>query len=114
MVSGILDYVIYLGWGIHITKCKQEFEFPWKSNVVLGSCGLKDFEKKKEDQWTHERDIRAIWPLRNLKLLFDQKGSDLDGCMIELGSHMVMSTGDFENVYTIQNMCALCSNCHVP
>jgi len=82
--------------------------------VVLGSCGLKDFEKKKEGQWAHERDIRAILPLKNLKLLFDKKSSDLNGCRIELGSHRAMSTGDFENVFTIQNMCALCFNCHVP
>jgi hypothetical protein len=48
MVLGTLDYVIYVGWRIFVTKCKQEFEFPWKSNVVLGSCGFKDFGKKKK------------------------------------------------------------------
>jgi hypothetical protein len=30
-----------LGCGIYITVCKQELEFLWMSNVVLGLCGVK-------------------------------------------------------------------------
>ncbi len=39
----------------------------------------KEFEKKKEGQWVQKREIRTIWPLRNLKPLFDEKGNDLGG-----------------------------------
>ncbi len=29
----------------YITKYKQELEFPWMSNVVLGLCGLKTLKR---------------------------------------------------------------------
>ncbi len=45
---GTLDYVIYVGSGICVTECKHELEFPWKSNVVLGLCGLKSLRIKKK------------------------------------------------------------------
>jgi hypothetical protein len=38
----------------------QEFEFPWKSNVVLGFVWFEDFEKKKEGQWAQKRKIKVI------------------------------------------------------
>jgi hypothetical protein len=44
--------------------------------------------------------IYKIWPFRNLKPLFVEEGSDL-------GGHMLMPMGDFENVI-IQYMCARC------
>ncbi len=78
MVLGTLDYVVCLGWKIYVTKCKQELGFLWKFNVIL-FVWSKDFEKKKESQWAQEREIRAIWPLKNLKPLFDEEGSDLSG-----------------------------------
>jgi hypothetical protein len=34
---------------------------------------FENFEKK-EGQWASERDIKVIWPLRNLKPLFDEEG----------------------------------------
>jgi hypothetical protein len=37
---------------------KLELEFPWKSNVVLDSCGSEDFEKR--GQWAQENEMRAI------------------------------------------------------
>jgi hypothetical protein len=33
---------------------------------------------------------------------------------MNLGDHMFLPVGDFENVFNIQYMCALCSNYHVP
>ncbi len=46
MMSRKLDCVIFVGWRIYNTVCKLKLEFPWKSNVVLDSCGTEDFEKK--------------------------------------------------------------------
>ncbi len=46
MVSRKLYCVICVDRGIYNTACKLELEFPWKSNVVLDSCGSKDFEKR--------------------------------------------------------------------
>ncbi len=45
---GTLDYVICMGRGIYVTKCKQELEFSWKSNLVLGSCGLKNLRRRRK------------------------------------------------------------------
>jgi hypothetical protein len=72
-VSRKPDCVICVGWGIYSTVCKVELKFPWKSNVVLDSCGSEDFEKK--DQWAQESEIKAIWSLKNLKPLYDEKSS---------------------------------------
>jgi hypothetical protein len=52
-------------------------------------CGLRfvwseEFEKKKEGQWVQEIQIKAIWPFRNLKLLFDEEGCVLCGYWTEL------------------------------
>ncbi len=33
---------------IYVTKCKQELEFLWKSNVVMGSYGLKNLRGKRK------------------------------------------------------------------
>ncbi len=46
------------GMRIYITKCKQELEFPCKSNVVLSSCGSKDFEKKEANGLKKARSKR--------------------------------------------------------
>jgi hypothetical protein len=56
MVSRTLDHVIYVGWKIYVTECKQELEVLWKSNVVLGLCGSEDFKRKKEGQWAQEKE----------------------------------------------------------
>jgi hypothetical protein len=72
MVSKKQDCVICVGWGIYSTICKLELEFPWKSNVVWDLCGSKDFEKR--GQWAQESEIKAIWLLENLKLLYDEEG----------------------------------------
>jgi hypothetical protein len=34
--------------GFYFTKCKHELEFPWKSNVIMGSCGLKTLRRRKK------------------------------------------------------------------
>ncbi len=73
MVSKKQDCVICVGWGIYSTVCKLELEFLWKSNVVWDLCGSKDFEKR--GQWAQESEIRAIWPLENLKPLYDEEGN---------------------------------------
>jgi hypothetical protein len=39
----------------------------------------EDFEKMKEVQWAQERKIKTIWPIRNLKPVFDEEGSILCG-----------------------------------
>jgi hypothetical protein len=82
MVSGTLDYVVCMGWGIYVTKCKQELGFLWKFNVVLGSCGEKTLRRRKASGL--KRDFKMIWPLRNLKPLFDEKGMDLSDYMTKL------------------------------
>ncbi len=82
MVSRKPDCVICVGWGIYSTMCKLELEFLWKSNVVLDSCGSEDFEKR--GQWAQENEMRAIWPLGNLKPLFDEKNSFFAGFRTEL------------------------------
>ncbi len=49
-----------------------------------GFVWSKKIAKKKEAQWAQKKDIRAIWPLRNLKPLFDEEGNDLDGYRTKL------------------------------
>jgi hypothetical protein len=53
----------------------------------------ENFEKKKEGQRVQERDIKAIWPLRNLKPLFDDEGSDLSGYRIEFRWPLAYASG---------------------
>jgi hypothetical protein len=72
MVTRKQNRVICVGWGIYSTVCKLELEFPWKFNVVLDSCGFKDFEKK--GQQVQESEIKAISPLGNLKPFYDEEG----------------------------------------
>jgi hypothetical protein len=48
MVLITLDYVICVGWRIYVIDYEHELEFPWKSNVVLGSCGLKNLRRRKK------------------------------------------------------------------
>ncbi len=31
--------------GLYVIEGKQELEFPWMSNVVLGLCGLKTLKR---------------------------------------------------------------------
>jgi len=38
----------------------------------LGFMWFENFEKMKDDRWAQEIEISAIWPLRNLKPLFDE------------------------------------------
>jgi hypothetical protein len=106
MVSGTPYYVICLGWRICVTKCKQELGFLWKSDMVLGSCGLKNLRRRRKANG-FKREIKAIWPLRDLKCLFVEK-------KLNLGGHKFMLVGDSENVFPIQYMCVLCAAYHVP
>jgi hypothetical protein len=46
------------------------------SNVVLGLCGLETL-RRLEKANGFKKEIRVIWPLRNLKPLFDEEGSVL-------------------------------------
>jgi hypothetical protein len=50
----------------------------------FGFVWFKDFEKKKEGQWAQDKEIRTIWPLKNLKPLFDEESSDLNGYITKL------------------------------
>jgi hypothetical protein len=45
----------------------------------LGFVWSVDFEKKKKGQWAQKKEIRVIWPLRNLKPFFDEEGKVLNG-----------------------------------
>jgi hypothetical protein len=45
-MSRALVYVIHLGSGIYVTKCKQELGFLWKFDLVLGSYVLKKLNRK--------------------------------------------------------------------
>jgi hypothetical protein len=85
MVSRKQNCVICVGWRIYSTICKLELEFPWKSNVVMDLCGSKDFEKR--GQWVQDNDIRMIWPLGNLKPLYDEKGDFIFVFGWNLGGH---------------------------
>jgi hypothetical protein len=63
MVSRTLDYVICMGWGIYVTTCKHELEFPWKSNVVLGSCDLKNLRRRRKSSgFKREKDHSDLTP----------------------------------------------------
>jgi hypothetical protein len=45
----LCSYIYVLSsWEIYLTKCKQELKLMWKSNVVLGSCGLKTLRRRKK------------------------------------------------------------------
>jgi hypothetical protein len=65
------------------------------------SVWSEEFEKKKKSQWVQEKKIRTIWPFKNFKPLFDEKGSDLNGYKTNLGGHWLMSVWNSENVFTI-------------
>jgi len=56
MVSRTPDYVVCLGYGIYVTKCKEELGFLWKFNVVLASCGLKTLKRRRRLVGSRERD----------------------------------------------------------
>jgi len=57
-----------------IVKVQCSFGFMWS----------KEFEKKKEGHWVQDKEIRTIWPLRNLKPLFDEESNDLNGYITKL------------------------------
>jgi hypothetical protein len=82
VVSRTLNYVICEGWGIYVTECKHEFEFMWKSNVVMGLCDLKNLRRREKASGL-KREIKMIWPLRNLKPFFDEECNVLCGYWIE-------------------------------
>ncbi len=59
--------------GIYVTKCKQEFEFLWKSNVVLGSCGLKTFRRRKKASGLKRERLERFDPLETSSLSLMRK-----------------------------------------
>jgi hypothetical protein len=108
MVSRRLDHVICAGWGICNTVCKLAPKFPWKFNVVLDSCGSENFEKR--GQWAQESEIRVIWPLRNLKAVYDEKGDFFVGFRMELRWPLAQASLKFRkcichSVYTCFAFC---------
>jgi len=118
MVSKKQDCVICVGWGIYSTVCKLELEFMWKSNVVWDLCGSKDFEKR--GQWAQESEIRAIWPLENLKPLYDEEGNFFAVSWIEFKWSLAQARMKFGEcichlvyVFCILFVCALVL-CHNP
>jgi hypothetical protein len=50
----------------------------------FGFIWSEDIKKEKKGQWAQEREIRVIWPLRNLKPLFVEEGNNLGGYKIKL------------------------------
>jgi hypothetical protein len=77
MVSRKPNRVICVGWGTYSIVCKLKLEFLWKSNVLQDLSGSEEFEKR--GQWAQESEIRAIWPLGNLKPLYDEEGDFFAG-----------------------------------
>ncbi len=73
MVSRTLDYVICVGWGIFITKCKHELEFPWVSNVVLALCGLKTLRRWKKANGLKKERLKRLDPLETSSLSLMKK-----------------------------------------
>jgi len=61
------------GMRIYITECKHELEFPCMSNVVLSSCGSKDFEKKKEANGLKKARSKRFNPLETSSLSLMKK-----------------------------------------
>jgi len=55
----------------------------------------EEFEKKKVGEWAQEREIKTIWPLRNLEPLFDEEGSDLGGYTTKLRWTLAHAKGWF-------------------
>ncbi len=78
IVSWALVYAIYLDSGIYVTKCNMGLGFLWKFDVVIGLYGLKKL-RGEGCQWAQDREIRMIWPFRNLKPLFVEGGRNLGG-----------------------------------
>ncbi len=62
----------------------QEFEFPWKSNVVLGLCGLKTLRRRKKASGLKRERSKRSDPLETLKPLSDEEGSVLNGYWTKL------------------------------
>ncbi len=69
---------------IYVIKCKQKLEFPWKSNVVLGSCGSEDFEKKKEANGLKRKILERSDPLKTSNLSLMKKEMSYVGHFIFL------------------------------
>jgi len=68
MVSWALVYVIHLGSGIYVTKCKQEFGFLWKSDVVMGSYGLKKLRRRRKASGFKKERSKRFDPLETSSL----------------------------------------------
>ncbi len=100
MVSRKSDCVICVGWGIYSTICKLKLEFPWKSNVVWDLCRSKDFEKR--DQWAQKNEIGAIWPLKNLKPLYDEEDNFFAGFWTKFRWLLVQANVKFKECIFVQ------------
>jgi hypothetical protein len=73
MVSRTLDYVICVDWGIYVNKCNHELEFMWKSNVVMGLCGLKFLKRRKKASGFKRERSKWSNPLKSSSLSFMKK-----------------------------------------
>jgi hypothetical protein len=59
-----------LGLGIYVTKCKQELGFLWKSDVVLGSYGLKNLRRRRKANGLKRKISKWSDPLETSSLFF--------------------------------------------
>jgi hypothetical protein len=68
----LCSYIYVLSsWEIYLTKCKQELKFMWKSNVVLGLCGLKTLRRRNKVNGLKRKRSKQSDPLEasNLSLM---------------------------------------------
>jgi hypothetical protein len=63
-------------WGKLVCYIPIFYLAKWSDGVkkigLCDLCGFEDFEKR--GQWAQESEIRVIWPLENLKPLYDEEG----------------------------------------
>ncbi len=98
VMSWISVYAIYLDLGVYVTKCNMGIGFLWKFSC-FGFMWSKEIEKRRKANGL-KREIREIWPLRNLKPLFVDEGKNL-------GGHRFKPVGNSKSDSTSQYMCSL-------
>jgi hypothetical protein len=82
-------------------------------NVIWDLCGFEDFEKR--GQWAQESEIRVIWPLENLKLLYDEGGGFFVGFCTKFRWPLARANVKFEEcIYRSLYICfAFCLFVHL-